>query len=164
MKTVKGAAVTSAKSERQCKDAVDAIYAALRPDYIVILDAPDVVPHLALDNPTPGDKDANVPSDLPYACDAPFTSRDAAKYSAVTRVVGRITGITERGVFVLLLEHHVEGYVPFPQLARDWYERDETGLRVVGRDTRRVLRLGDPLRVRVAEVDELRRRITLAEA
>jgi hypothetical protein len=94
MKTVKGAAVSSVKSERQCKDAVDAIYAALRPDYIAILDGPDVVPHLALNNPTPGDKDANVPSDLPYASDAPFTSRDAAKYAAVTRVVGRVTGIT----------------------------------------------------------------------
>jgi hypothetical protein len=108
MKTVKGTAVTSAKSERQCKDAVDAIYAALRPDYIVVLDAPDVVPHLALANPTPGDRDANVPSDLPYACDAPFTSRDAAKYSAVTRVVGRITGITgakEPGFFIKQLKN-----------------------------------------------------------
>ena len=94
MKKVKGAAVASAKSERQNKDAVDAIYAAYKPGYIAILDGPDVVPHLLLTNPTPGDKDGNVPSDLPYASDAPFTSRDPAKYAAVTRVLGRVAGVT----------------------------------------------------------------------
>jgi len=94
MKKFKANAVTSARSERQCKDAVDAIYAAARPDYLVLLDGPDVIPHLILDNPAAGDGDENVPSDLPYASDAPFTKRDAAAYAAVTRVVGRITGIT----------------------------------------------------------------------
>jgi Peptidase family C25 len=94
MKKYKGAAVASPKSERACKDAVDAIYASVKPDYLVLLDGPDVVPHLALNNPTPGDKDKDVPSDLPYASDAPFTKRDAAAYAAITRVVGRIPGIT----------------------------------------------------------------------
>jgi Peptidase family C25 len=94
MKKYKGAAVTKPTNERQCKDAVDAIYGVAKPDYLVILDGPDVVPHLRLTNPTPGDKDKDVPSDLPYASDAPFTKRDAAAYAAVTRVVGRIPGIT----------------------------------------------------------------------
>jgi hypothetical protein len=93
MKKFKAKAVTSAKSERQCKDAVDAIYATAKPDYLVLLDGPDVIPHLVLDNPAAGDGDQNVPSDLPYASDAPFTRRDAAAFAAVTRVVGRITGI-----------------------------------------------------------------------
>lgn len=94
MKRYKAKAVTNPKSERQAKDAVDAVYAALKPDYLVIIDGPDVIPHMTLDNPVPKDKDKNVPSDLPYASDAPFTSSDAAKYAAVTRVVGRIPGIT----------------------------------------------------------------------
>jgi hypothetical protein len=94
MKKYKGSAVSSPKNERQCKDAVDAIYAAMKPDYLVFLDGPDVIPHLTLNNPTPGDKDKNVPSDLPYASDERFTSRDAAKYAAVTRVIGRIPGIS----------------------------------------------------------------------
>jgi Peptidase family C25 len=97
MKAFKGRAVTSPGNERQCKDAVDAIYASARPDYLVLVDGPDVVPHLTLDNPTPGDGDARVPSDLPYASDAPYTSRDAAKYAAVTRAVGRIPGVTGAG-------------------------------------------------------------------
>jgi hypothetical protein len=94
MKKLKGSAVSNVSSERQAKDAVDAICAALTPDYIVLLGGPDIVPHLNLNNPTPDDKDGPVPSDLPYASDAPFTSRDAAKYAAVTRVVGRMAGVT----------------------------------------------------------------------
>lgn len=93
MKRYRGKAVATPKSERQSKDAVDAIYAALKPDYLVLIDGPDVIPHLVLDNPVPKDKDENVPSDLPYASDAAFSTRDAARYAAVTRVVGRIPGI-----------------------------------------------------------------------
>ena len=94
MKAFKGEAVTSPGNERQCKDAVDAIYASAKPDYLVLVDGPDVVPHLTLNNPAAGDGDDKVPSDLPYASDAPYTSRDPAKYAAVTRAVGRIPGIT----------------------------------------------------------------------
>ena len=93
MRRYQGRAVSSAKNGRQCKDAVDAIYAAEKPSYLAILDAPDVVPHLILKNPTPKDGDGDVPSDLPYASDESFTRRDAAKFAAVTRVVGRIPGI-----------------------------------------------------------------------
>lgn len=93
MKKYKARAVTKPDSGRQNKDAVDAVFAALKPDYLVILDAPDVVAHLSLSNPVPGDEDDEVPSDLPYASDAPFIKRDAAHYAAVTRVVGRIPGV-----------------------------------------------------------------------
>ena len=72
-------------------------------------------------------------------------------------------GITERGVFVMLLEHHVEGFVRVQALARDWYDRDERGVKLVGRDTGRVLRLGDKLDVVVLDVDVLSRRISLGE-
>ena len=94
MKTYKGKAVTSQKSERQAKDAVDAIYAATKADYLVLLDSWDVIPHLALDNRILKDEDKKVPSDLPYASDKRFTSRDPRRYAAVTRVVGRIIGLT----------------------------------------------------------------------
>jgi len=94
MKKFKVGAVSNAKSGRQNKDAVDAIYAALRPDYIVLLGGPDIIPHLSLTNPLPGDGDVDVPSDLPYASDASFTKRGIANYCAITRVVGRIPDIT----------------------------------------------------------------------
>ena len=76
----------------------------------------------------------------------------------------RITGIAERGLFMLLAEHHVDGFLPFQSMRRDWYERDSRGFTLIGRDSRRTLRLGDSLRVVVDEVDMLRRRITLSEA
>jgi len=94
MKKHKGKAVTTPGDDGECKDAVDAIYAALKPDFLVLLDAPDVIPHFKLTNPVPKDKDGDIPSDLPYASDAPSTSRDTAKYAAVTRVVGRLPGLT----------------------------------------------------------------------
>src|SRR5271154_6028265 len=69
MKRYKGKAVTREKNERQAKDAVDAIYAATRADYLAILDGPDVIPHLTLTNHIDDDPDDAVPSDLPYASD-----------------------------------------------------------------------------------------------
>ncbi len=93
MKKFGGAAVTTAKSPRQNKDAIDAIYKSMKPDYLVLLDAPDVIPHIDLDNPMLGDGDATVPSDLPYASDEPFGNREVRTYCAITRVVGRIAGV-----------------------------------------------------------------------
>ena len=92
MRRHKGNAVTDPKSGQQHKEAIDAIYKSLQPEYFVILDAPDVIPHVSMQNPAREDGDTDVPSDLPYACDAPY-SRDPRDFRAVTRVVGRIPGI-----------------------------------------------------------------------
>ena len=88
-----GPAVTSPQKGAQIKNAIDAIYKSVTPDYIVILDCDDVIPHIDLKNPASADGDATVPSDLPYASDAPFSNREIKTYAAVTRVVGRIAGI-----------------------------------------------------------------------
>src|SRR5882672_2622346 len=93
MKKFGGAAVTKSQSGPQTKAAIDAIYVSAKPDYIVILDGDDVIPHIDMNNPASEDGDATVPSDLPYASDAPFTNRDIKTYAAVTRVVGRVAGI-----------------------------------------------------------------------
>jgi hypothetical protein len=81
------------------KNAMDAICQAHDPQYLVILGAPDVIPHILLDNPVhdasapDDDLDVTVPSDLPYACTAPYTT-DASRFVAPSRVVGRIPGVT----------------------------------------------------------------------
>ena len=92
MRRYGGRAVTDVTSGQQHKEAIYAIYAASEPEYLVILDAPDVIPHVSMINPAAGDGDLDVPSDLPYACGTPF-SRDPAKNLSITRVVGRIPGI-----------------------------------------------------------------------
>jgi hypothetical protein len=74
--------------EKETKAAIDALYKSMSPAYIVILGAPDVVPHQTLRNPA-RDEDPSVASDLPYACDAPY-STSAAKFVGPTRVVGRL--------------------------------------------------------------------------
>jgi len=100
---LKSFAVTDPKSGQQHKRAVDRIYDLINPDYLVILDAPDVVPHVSLSNPAAGDGDQDVPSDLPYACETRFAARDPKAFTTVTRVVGRIPGITgaKRPTFLL---------------------------------------------------------------
>jgi hypothetical protein len=96
-------------TERDYKDAVDAIYNAHTPHYIAILGAPDVIPHQSLTNPlySPKDLDADIPSDLPYACAAPY-SVNPADFIAPDRVVSRIPdvlGATNSAYLETVLDH-----------------------------------------------------------
>ncbi len=94
MEGVGGNPVTNAASPKANKEAIDDICEAHAPDYVLLLGAPDVVPHQPLRNPVRngGDPDPDVPSDLPYACDNAF-SRDPGDFVGPTRVVGRLPGI-----------------------------------------------------------------------
>ena len=60
-----GAAVGKAADRKANKLAVDAVCQAVRPDYLVLLGAADVIPHQRLTNPAQ-DPDKYVYSDLPY--------------------------------------------------------------------------------------------------
>src|SRR3954466_3271162 len=57
MKKVKGAAVTDSSSPRQNKAAIDAVFTSIRPDYLMILGAIDVIPHQDLLNSAYGGDD-----------------------------------------------------------------------------------------------------------
>ena len=91
-----GVPVIDASSARQNKRAIDALYRALQPHYLMILGSVDVVPHQDPKNPVYADDNEDDPiawGDLPYACDAPY-SRDIAKFIGPTRVVGRLPDMT----------------------------------------------------------------------
>ena len=109
MKKVRGKAVTNAIDHRQNKEAIDDVFKSLNPHYLMILGAPDVIPHQDLNNPAyiPGkDDDREVWSDLPYACDTPY-SRDPSLFIGPTRVVGRLPdlcGATEPSYIISLLK------------------------------------------------------------
>lgn len=62
--------------------------------------------------------------------------------------VGQITGFCSRGAFIRLA-NTVEGLAPFEQLG-DFFEYDEKALVARGRNSRRVLKIGDEVCVRVA--------------
>jgi len=112
MKAVKARApaVTDALSPKQNKDAVDALYRALQPAYLMLLGSVDVIPHQDLTNPLLADdkeEDAKAWGDLPYACDAAY-SRDIARFVGPTRVVGRLpdlTGARDPAHLLALLAH-----------------------------------------------------------
>lgn len=79
-------------SERACKEAVDLIYQTRQPAYMLLFGAQDVFPFQQLRNELfgmNGDVDQWTPSDLPYACEAPFGDSVGA-FVNPTRVVGRL--------------------------------------------------------------------------
>lgn len=120
MKALAAPVVTAADSPRQNKLAVDALYAKLAPDYLVLLGATDVIPHQDVANPLykPGDDDDRwVFSDVPYACDAGY-SHDAAKFVGPTRVVTRLPDLTGGSdtAFLLSLLATATGYTPRPRV------------------------------------------------
>ena len=88
--------VRGSSDTRGNKDAIDRLYKAFSPDYIMILGAPDVVPHIKVTNFTNDEDGRIIDSDLPYACDRSF-HRDARRFLAPTRVVGRLPDVTGGG-------------------------------------------------------------------
>ncbi len=78
---------------RALKKAVDALVQTRAPHYVMLLGGPDVLPMVPLRNPAHGgelgDSDPVVPSDLPYACDAAY-STDPNRFMGPSRVVGRL--------------------------------------------------------------------------
>jgi hypothetical protein len=91
------APVKRASDKRGTKQAIDALYTAYAPDYLMLLGAPDVVPHQQLENLLASkEEDRLIPSDLPYACDAPY-STTISDFLGPTRVVGRLPDVQGTG-------------------------------------------------------------------
>jgi hypothetical protein len=98
MNEAHGKEVKNKDDQEQVKAAVDVICKTYRPDYVLMLGAPDIVPHQDLKNPAydpQGDDDKVVPSDIPYACETPF-SHNPRKFLGPTRVVGRLPDLCGR--------------------------------------------------------------------
>jgi hypothetical protein len=98
MKKLGGSRVSNPTSPKQNKDAVDGVYKALAPDYLMILGSTDVIPHQDLQNPMydpspDGDPDKTAFGDVPYACEAPY-SQKPQDFFGPTRVVGRLPDVT----------------------------------------------------------------------
>ena len=95
MKAVKGKKVTDAADPKQNKQAIDAIYTKLVPDYTMLLGSIDVIPHQDLRNPMFGgdDPDEFAYGDLPYSCAAGY-SKEVKDFIGPTRVVGRLPDLT----------------------------------------------------------------------
>lgn len=55
----------------------------------------------------------------------------------------RISSVNTFGIFVRLDAYGADGFVPLSSLANDYYEIDEAGARLIGRETGRVFSCGD---------------------
>ena len=75
---------------------------------------------------------------------------------------GYVIGVTAFGLFVELTEHFVEGLVHISSMADDYYRHLEGQHALRGENTKKVYRLGDPVRVQLVRVDRERRQLELA--
>ena len=75
---------------------------------------------------------------------------------------GIITGVTDFGIFVEIIETKCEGMLRLSDMKDDFYEYDEKSYRVIGRRRKKIYRLGDKVMVRVKKTDVDRRMIDLA--
>jgi ribonuclease R len=72
---------------------------------------------------------------------------------------GVVSGVTEWGIYVEILENKCEGMVPIRALVGDFYEYDEDNYCIRGRRTGRKYQMGDPVRIEVLRVNMARKQI-----
>lgn len=95
-------------------------------------------------------------------------ARDSVQQKACEYMAGRlgevfdgvVSGIIQAGFFVRL-PNTIEGMVPFRSM-EDYFEYDEESLTARGTRSGRTIRIGENVRVRVARVDTIQRKIDFA--
>ena len=75
---------------------------------------------------------------------------------------GKVSGVTEFGLYVEINENKCEGMVPLRDLEGDYYEFDERNYCLRGRKRGRVYAIGDPVRIRVARANIDRKQLDFA--
>jgi ribonuclease R len=70
-----------------------------------------------------------------------------------------VSGVRNFGLFVELTESLVQGLVHISTLEDDFYHYDELRERLVGKRTKRIIQIGDKLKVQVERVDVFKRQI-----
>ena len=142
---------------------------------------PDLVCHRALMSAVGGGEDAPRAGALDEAAewtsgrerDAMVIERDADDVARCfllerdmyeggwdTLYDGEVTGLIGSGAFVTFGDNY-QGMLPVRRLRGDWWELNEQGTMLLGTRTGGVIRLGDPVRVAVRQVDAPRGRVDL---
>jgi len=91
--------------------------------------------------------------------------RDSTKYMQMVFMedkIGRlfkgiISGVTDRGMYVELVENKCEGMIRIKDLEKDYFSYDMQTHSIVGKKSKKIYRLGDPLLIKVKKVDIVRR-------
>lgn len=86
-----------------------------------------------------------------------------SKYIGSTQK-GSISGVTDRGVFIELVESKCEGFVRIQDLPDDYYYYNAAQLKMIGQQTKKEYQLGDPVLVTIEATDLIKRQIDLSIA
>ena len=84
-----------------------------------------------------------------------------SKYIGSTQK-GSISGVTERGIFIELVESKCEGFVRIQDLPDDYYYYNAAQLKMIGQQTKKEYQLGDSVHVLIIATDLIKRQIDLS--
>lgn len=135
---------------------------------------PDVMVHRLLQHYLDGGKSANTEayeqkckhsSDMEYL--ASSAERDSIKYMQIKfmqdhqdqEFVGVISGVTEWGLYVEIIENKCEGMVRISDIKGDYYIFDAKEYAIVGERTKKIYQLGDEVVVMVKDTDLIKRHL-----
>ena len=135
---------------------------------------PDVLVHRLLEFYMQGHEKIN-PVALEEACThssnreqlATKAERDSIKYMQVKFMQdkinqgfdGLISGVTDRGMYVEIIENKCEGLVKVSEIKGDYFTYDEKSHSLVGDRSNKIYQLGDPVRVIVKKADLIKRQL-----
>ena len=77
------------------------------------------------------------------------------------RFVGRVTGVTEFGLFIELVDLYVDGLLHIKNIGYEYFSYDRNSAQLIGQESGEAYALGDMLRVVLQSVDKVNRRIDL---
>ena len=135
---------------------------------------PDVMTHRLLQNYLDGKKSANQDvyeekckhsSDMEYL--ATKAERNSIKYMQIKfmqdhkneEFLGVISGVTDWGIYVEIIENKCEGMVRVSSIKDDHYVFDESEYALIGRNTKNAYQLGDEVIVKVKEADLIKKHL-----
>ena len=135
---------------------------------------PDVMAHRLLQHYLDGGKTANE-DDYEEKCEhssdmellAANAERDSVKYMQVKfmedkkdiEFLGVISGVTEWGIYVEIIENKCEGMVRIRDIKEDYYVFDEKQYAYVGEMYKGMLQLGDEVYVKVKNADLVKKQL-----
>ncbi|CAM3956480.1 MULTISPECIES: ribonuclease R [Flavobacterium] len=135
---------------------------------------PDVMAHRLLQHYIDGGKSANE-EDFEVKCRhssdmehlAAQAERDSIKYMQVKYMqdhkdeefLGVISGVTEWGIYVEIIENKCEGMCRIREIKDDYYTFDDKQYALVGEVTKNILQLGDEVYVKVKNADLVKKQL-----
>jgi len=76
-----------------------------------------------------------------------------------SQFTGVISGVTEWGMYVQIIENNCEGMVRLRDISDDFYTLDEKNYAIIGQRKKKVYQLGDEVRIKVKNVDLTKKQI-----